>query len=111
MSATARLQACFAGWMVALLAAFYCFPAVSMFTWAAIGLSAAAGVLLGVRRNQPSRKLPWYLLSAVLVSFTAGDPTYNVLTDYLGQANPVPSPADGVCTATKTTSAPGMPSA
>ncbi|MFI6070726.1 putative bifunctional diguanylate cyclase/phosphodiesterase [Actinoplanes sp. NPDC051343] len=95
MSATARLQACFAGWMVALLAAFYCFPAISMFTWAAIGLSAAAGVLLGVRLHQPSRKLPWYLLSAVLVSFTAGDTTYNILTDYLGRANPFPSAADG----------------
>jgi diguanylate cyclase (GGDEF)-like protein/PAS domain S-box-containing protein len=95
MNATARLQACFAGWMVALLATFYCFPAISMFTWAAIGLSAAGGVLLGVRRHQPSRKLPWYLLSAVLVSFTAGDTTYNVLTDYLGRANPFPSAADG----------------
>jgi diguanylate cyclase (GGDEF)-like protein/PAS domain S-box-containing protein len=94
MSAAARLQACFAGWMVALLAVFYCFPAISMFTWAAIGLSAAAGVLVGVRLHRPSKKLPWYLLSAVLVSFTAGDTTYNVLTDYLGQANPFPSLAD-----------------
>jgi diguanylate cyclase (GGDEF)-like protein/PAS domain S-box-containing protein len=95
MSAAARLQSCFAGWMVALLAVFYCFPSISMFTWAAIGLSAAAGVLVGVRLHRPSKKLPWYLLSAVLVSFTAGDTTYNVLTDYLGRANPFPSPADG----------------
>jgi diguanylate cyclase (GGDEF)-like protein/PAS domain S-box-containing protein len=95
MNAAARLQSCFAGWMVALLASFYCFPAISMYTWAVIGLSAAAGVLVGVRLHQPSRKLPWYLLSGVLASFTAGDTTYNVLTDYLGRANPFPSVADG----------------
>jgi diguanylate cyclase (GGDEF)-like protein/PAS domain S-box-containing protein len=94
MSATARLQACFAGWMVTLLAVFYCFPSISMYTWAAIGLSAAAGVLAGVRRHRPSKRLPWYLLSAVLVSFTAGDTTYNILTDWLGQVNPFPCFAD-----------------
>jgi diguanylate cyclase (GGDEF)-like protein/PAS domain S-box-containing protein len=91
MSAAARLQACFAGWMAALLLVFYCFPGVSMYSWAAIGLSAAAGVLLGVRLHQPSRRLPWYLLSAVLVSFTAGDTIYNILTDWLGQSNPFPA--------------------
>jgi diguanylate cyclase (GGDEF)-like protein/PAS domain S-box-containing protein len=95
MSAAARLQSGFAGWMVALLAVFYCVPAFSMFTWAAIGLSAAAGVLVGVRLHRPNRRLPWYLLSAVLVSFTAGDTTYNILTDYLGEANPFPCMADG----------------
>jgi diguanylate cyclase (GGDEF)-like protein/PAS domain S-box-containing protein len=91
MSAAARLQSCFAGWMVALLVVFYCFPGVSMYSWAAIGLSSAAGVLLGVRLHRPSRRLPWYLLSAVLVSFTAGDTTYNILTDWLGQSNPFPA--------------------
>ena len=94
MSAAARLQACFAGWIATLLLVFYCVPAVAMYSWAAIGLSAAAGVLVGVRRHRPSRRLPWYLLSAVLVSFTAGDTIYNVLTEYLGRSNPFPSLAD-----------------
>src|SRR3954462_710512 len=94
MSAAARLQSGFAGWMVALLAVFYCFPAFSMFSWAAIGLSAAAAVLVGVRVHRPARRLPWYLLSAVLVSFTAGDTTYNLLVDYLGAQNPFPCLAD-----------------
>jgi len=90
----ARMQSCFAAWIVFLTIAFYSIPAISMYTWAAIGLSAAAAVVVGVRRHRPSKRLPWYLLSAVLVSFTSGDTTYNVLTDYLGRANPFPSLAD-----------------
>ena len=87
--------ACFGVWMVALTAAFYTVPQVmSTFTWAAIGLSGAAAVLLGIRLHRPARRLPWLLLSGVLVSFTAGDTTYNILTDYLGRDNPFPSLAD-----------------
>jgi diguanylate cyclase (GGDEF)-like protein/PAS domain S-box-containing protein len=88
------MQSCFGAWIIALTALFYGFPQFSMYSWAAIGLSAAVAVLIGVRVHRPSKPLPWYLLSAVLVSFTAGDTTYNVLTDYLGQANPFPSLAD-----------------
>jgi diguanylate cyclase (GGDEF)-like protein/PAS domain S-box-containing protein len=84
----------FGAWMLALTAAFYLFPQLSMFTWAAIGLSGAAAVLLGIRLHRPSRRLPWWLLSGVLVSFTAGDTTYNICTDYLGMANPFPGPGD-----------------
>src|SRR4051794_18229804 len=89
-----RLQSCFAAWIVVLTATFYAVPAISMYTWAAIGLSAAAAVVVGVRAHRPSKRLPWYLLAAVLVSFTAGDTTYNVLTDFLGRQNPFPSLAD-----------------
>jgi diguanylate cyclase (GGDEF)-like protein/PAS domain S-box-containing protein len=89
------LHACFGLWIVALAACFYGFPALGMYLWAAIGLSGAAAVVVGVRLHRPSRRLPWYLLTAVLVSFTAGDTTYNVLTDFLGVQNPFPSLADG----------------
>ena len=92
---TRYAHACFGVWMVALTAAFYLVPQLSMFTWAAIGLSGAAAVLLGIRLHRPSRRLPWVLLSGVLVSFTAGDTVYNILTDYLGKENPFPSLADG----------------
>ncbi|WP_213010120.1 putative bifunctional diguanylate cyclase/phosphodiesterase, partial [Paractinoplanes toevensis] len=94
MSAT-RMQSCFGAWIIALTALFYVFPAYSMYSWAAIGLSAAAAVLVGVRVHRPSKPLPWYLLSAVLVSFTAGDTIYNIQIDFLGQVNPFPSVADG----------------
>jgi diguanylate cyclase (GGDEF)-like protein/PAS domain S-box-containing protein len=90
----ARVQSCFGGWILALTVLFYCFPAHSMYSWAAIGLSGAAAVLVGVRLHRPSRRAPWYLLSAVLASFTAGDTTYNVMIDYLGWQNPFPSVAD-----------------
>src|SRR5690242_11201727 len=82
--------ACFGVWMMALTAAFYTVPKMSAITWAAIGLSGAAAVLLGIRLHRPSRRLPWLLLCGVLVSFTAGDTTYNILTDYLGKDNPFP---------------------
>jgi hypothetical protein len=64
--------------MAALTAAFYTVPQWSTFTWAAIGLSGAAAVLLGIRLHRPSRRLPWLLLAGVLISFTAGDTTYNI---------------------------------
>ncbi|WP_127502489.1 putative bifunctional diguanylate cyclase/phosphodiesterase [Actinoplanes solisilvae] len=90
-----RLQAGFGAWILALTVVFYTLPQFGMYSWAAIGLSAAAAVLVGVRVHRPSRRLPWYLLSAVLVSFTFGDTAYNVLTDFLHLENPFPSPADG----------------
>ncbi|XVU27669.1 putative bifunctional diguanylate cyclase/phosphodiesterase [Actinoplanes sp. CA-054009] len=90
----ARMQMCFAAWVAALTVVFYALPEYSMYSWAAIGLSGAAVVLVGIRLHQPSRKLPWYLLSAVVACFTLGDTTYNVLTDFLGYANPFPSLAD-----------------
>jgi diguanylate cyclase (GGDEF)-like protein/PAS domain S-box-containing protein len=94
MSAT-RMQACFGAWIAALTVVFYTLPQYAMYSWATIGLSAAAAVLVGVRVHRPARRLPWYLLSAVLVSFTLGDTAYNVLTDFLHIANPFPSLADG----------------
>jgi diguanylate cyclase (GGDEF)-like protein/PAS domain S-box-containing protein len=91
---SARMQFCFTGWIIALTAVFYLAPAYSMYSWAAVGLSAAVAVLVGVRMHRPDRTLPWYLLAAVLASFTAGDTTYNILTDFLGRQNPFPSVAD-----------------
>ncbi|MFI7542291.1 putative bifunctional diguanylate cyclase/phosphodiesterase [Actinoplanes sp. NPDC049599] len=81
-------------WMLVLATAFYAFPQFSTYIWAAIGLSAAAAVLIGIRLHRPSRRLPWWLLAGVLVSFTAGDSTYNVLVDHLHRDNPFPSLAD-----------------
>ncbi|GID29216.1 putative bifunctional diguanylate cyclase/phosphodiesterase [Paractinoplanes brasiliensis] len=89
-----RLQVCFGAWVVALTVVFYALPQYAMYTWATIGFSAAAMVLVGIRVHQPSRRLPWYLLSAVVASFTLGDTTFNIQTDFLGMANPFPSPAD-----------------
>ncbi|MCU7727934.1 EAL domain-containing protein [Actinoplanes sp. KI2] len=91
---TTRMQSCFALWIAFLTILFFSAPEIGMYVWAAIGLSAAAAVIVGVRRHRPSKRLPWYLLAAVLVCFTLGDTTYNVLTDFLGQVTPFPSLAD-----------------
>jgi diguanylate cyclase (GGDEF)-like protein/PAS domain S-box-containing protein len=91
---TRTAHARFVAWMLALTAIFYAFPAFRMYSWAAIGLSGAVAVLIGVRKHRPSRRLPWWLLAGVLASFTAGDTTYNILTDFLHQQNPFPSMAD-----------------
>jgi diguanylate cyclase (GGDEF)-like protein/PAS domain S-box-containing protein len=86
--------ACFGGWTAALTVAYYALPGYGMYSWAAIGLSTAAAVLVGVRLHRPARRLPWYLLAAVLVSFTAGDTSYNILVRFLHDPNPFPCPAD-----------------
>jgi diguanylate cyclase (GGDEF)-like protein/PAS domain S-box-containing protein len=95
MSTAARIQSCLGAWIIMLVAVFFAFPAYNMFAWAVIGLSASAAVLVGTWLHKPAKRLPWYLLAAVVASFTAGDTTYNILTDYLGNENPFPSMADG----------------
>jgi diguanylate cyclase (GGDEF)-like protein/PAS domain S-box-containing protein len=81
-------------WMALLTAAFYAFPSWHMVIWGAIGVTSAAAVAVGLRRNRPRRRLPWVLICVAILAFVAGDTTYNVLTDVLGAADPFPSVAD-----------------
>ncbi|MEV6600759.1 EAL domain-containing protein [Actinoplanes sp. NPDC051346] len=66
-------RGCLVVWFVLLAAVFYAWPASHMYSWAAIGLSGVAGILLGVRLHQPERRAAWYLLAAALLFFSAGD--------------------------------------
>ena len=91
MSAT-RMQSCFAAWMLTLVVVFYALPAYNMYSWALIGISASLAVLAGVKAHRPSRRLPWYLLSAVLASFTLGDTTYNVPHRFSRRGQSFPEP-------------------
>jgi len=84
----------FAGLITLLTLLFYRFPEWHMVTWAAIGLTSAAAMAVGVVVNRPRRRLPWIILIGALVAFTAGDTAYNVLTRFLGQEQPFPSAAD-----------------
>jgi diguanylate cyclase (GGDEF)-like protein len=70
-------------------------PSVQVITWAAIGVSAAAAIAVGVWRNRPRRPLPWLLLCGGLLAFCGGDTTYSVM-ELLGRENPFPSVADGI---------------
>ncbi|QNS07891.1 putative bifunctional diguanylate cyclase/phosphodiesterase [Streptomyces xanthii] len=69
-------------------------PAAYTPVWAAIGLSSAGAVLLGVRMHRPAHRWPWYVLAGALLTFTAGDTYYSVLVQYLDATVPFPSPSD-----------------
>ncbi|MFI5938461.1 putative bifunctional diguanylate cyclase/phosphodiesterase [Actinoplanes sp. NPDC051494] len=66
--------------MAVLTAVYYAWPGSHVFSWGAIGLGAAAAIVVGVRVHRPARRLPWYLVSASLVLFVAGDTVYYVKT-------------------------------
>jgi PAS domain-containing protein len=44
--------------------------------WPLIGLIGAVGVVVGVRRNRPARRLPWYLLGGTILCGAVGDALY-----------------------------------
>ncbi|MET0424959.1 MAG: EAL domain-containing protein [Actinoplanes sp.] len=90
---TGAARACFAAWIVALTAVYYAFPGSHLYTWALIGYSSAAMVLVGVRLNRPAKRLPWYLVAAGLACFTSGDTWYNVILA-LGHEPGFPGVAD-----------------
>src|SRR5690349_3366955 len=90
---TRAARACFGAWIVALTAVYYAFPGSHLYTWALLGYSSAAMIVLGVRLNKPSRKLPWYLIAATLVFFNSGDNLYNLIIA-LGRRPAFPGPAD-----------------
>ncbi|GID27962.1 putative bifunctional diguanylate cyclase/phosphodiesterase [Paractinoplanes brasiliensis] len=90
---TRAVRAAFGAWIVALSAIYYAFPGAHLVTWALLGYSCAAMVLVGVRLNRPARRLPWYLISAALVFFTTGDTVYNLIL-FLGREPVFPGPAD-----------------
>jgi diguanylate cyclase (GGDEF)-like protein/PAS domain S-box-containing protein len=84
----------YGGAMVALGVTYYAEPSWHIAVWSAIGLLSAGAIVLGVLRNQPRHRLPWLLIAAGVLTFNAGDTTYNVLTGVFHQDNPYPSVAD-----------------
>jgi diguanylate cyclase (GGDEF)-like protein/PAS domain S-box-containing protein len=80
-------------WMALLTAAFYARPSWHIPVWSAIGVTGAAAVIAGVIRHRPRRSMPWVFLAISLVSFAAGDTTYNLLTSIGHEVNPFPSAA------------------
>ncbi|MBC3839384.1 hypothetical protein GXW82_01685 [Streptacidiphilus sp. 4-A2] len=93
----ARLRLLVVGYLVVVAVAttlYLLLPAWHTPTWATIGFTSVAAILLGVRIHRPSRRLPWFLLAAANFAFTSGDTTYNVLKSVTGEANPFPSLAD-----------------
>jgi signal transduction histidine kinase len=64
--------------------------------WAALGLSAVAALLVGVRTYRPRQPLAWYLPALGQLLFTIGD-TINYTYDWVLQTEPpFPAPADAL---------------
>ncbi|WP_030435679.1 putative bifunctional diguanylate cyclase/phosphodiesterase [Actinoplanes subtropicus] len=90
---TRAARACFGAWIAVLTAVYYAFPGSHLYTWALLGYSSAAMIVLGVRLNRPARRLPWYLIAAALVFFNSGDNLYNLIIA-TGRTPAFPGPAD-----------------
>ena len=61
-----------------------------------IGFSAVAAIVVGVRMNKPSSRVPWYLIALGQALFVSGDVlAYNYKT-FFGSSLPFPSIADPV---------------
>ncbi|GIF22346.1 diguanylate cyclase (GGDEF)-like protein/PAS domain S-box-containing protein [Actinoplanes tereljensis] len=86
-------RACFAAWIVVLTAVYYTFPGSHLYTWAALGYSSAAMIVVGVRLNKPDHRLAWYLIAVALVTFNTGDNAYNLILA-LGRVPAFPGIAD-----------------
>ncbi|HEX4789125.1 MAG TPA: bifunctional diguanylate cyclase/phosphodiesterase [Actinospica sp.] len=80
--------------MALLVACYYAVPAWNLGLWLTLGLSSCLVSFLGIRANDPPRKLPWYLLTAAIFTLINGDTIYNILTDFFHQNEPFPSLAD-----------------
>ncbi|MFD0524123.1 hypothetical protein [Paractinoplanes durhamensis] len=84
---TRTARGCFAAWIVVLTAVYYAFPGSHLYTWAALGYSSAAMIVLGVHLNKPSHRAPWYLIAAALVVFNTGDNAYNLIIAFGHEPN------------------------
>ncbi|KGM11212.1 putative bifunctional diguanylate cyclase/phosphodiesterase [Cellulomonas bogoriensis] len=61
--------------------------------FALIALAAAAALVVGARRVEPSRRAPWLMMAGGVTLWAAGDVTWAVLDHVLG-VDPFPSVAD-----------------
>ena len=66
----------------------------SAFVFNAVGLSAAAAIVCGVRLYRPSARLPWYLFAIGQAVFVAGDVLAYNYERFFGSTIPFPSIAD-----------------
>src|SRR4051794_15159364 len=61
-----------------------------------IELVSVAALIVGVRRNRPSRPVIWYLFAIGLFLYVSADTTYTVVDSGLHWHVPFPSPIDGI---------------
>jgi diguanylate cyclase (GGDEF)-like protein/PAS domain S-box-containing protein len=83
----------YTAWIVVLIGAYYGLSGLRAWTWALIGMSGVAAILVGVRLNRPARRIPWVLLAAALTFFSAGQLSF-LVAERLMVVLPFPSFAD-----------------
>jgi signal transduction histidine kinase len=74
-------------------AAYFAMPSARILLWAALGVSAAAATIVGVRWHRPSTRLAWWLLAAGELTFVGGDLVNDLLRRGGGEVS-FPSLAD-----------------
>lgn len=89
-----RLPAAYLATVLVVTCVYLLVPGLCTPLWAFIGLAGGLAVLVGVRRNRPAVRWPWFCLAAGLLAFAAGDTYYNAQEQYFNASNPFPSPAD-----------------
>jgi diguanylate cyclase (GGDEF)-like protein/PAS domain S-box-containing protein len=75
----------YGAWALTLLLLYALVPAVGVAAWAAIVITSAVAVGLGIRRNRPRRKQPWRLLGLNYLTFAAGTILSLVLAEGLDE--------------------------
>jgi diguanylate cyclase (GGDEF)-like protein/PAS domain S-box-containing protein len=97
---TEQIAIGYTAWSAILAAAYFVLPGAHLVTWTLIGLTCVGGIVTGLVLYRPSRLLPWILLGAANLAYTAGDSTFNTLTTVFGERDPYPSLADAFYLAT-----------
>ncbi|XUL86452.1 putative bifunctional diguanylate cyclase/phosphodiesterase [Streptomyces galilaeus] len=95
-----RLMAVYIALVMVVTGLYMSIPETRTPLWAVIGLSGVLAVLTGVHIHRPAHRWPWWALAGGLLTFIAGDTSYNVLEEYFHASNPFPSPADACYLAT-----------
>ena len=80
---------------LALCAAYYVVPHVALHPiYDVVGLSSVVAVVVGVIRNKPAFRWPWYLLALGQLGFVVGDMIRAFYEEVLNVTSPFPGPAD-----------------
>src|SRR5271156_4382741 len=79
---------------VPLVVVIYLLPHYHVYFWGLLGVGSAAAVVTGVVRNRPAQPIAWLCVALALTTFSSGDITYDVETEFFHQVNPFPSVAD-----------------
>jgi diguanylate cyclase (GGDEF)-like protein/PAS domain S-box-containing protein len=77
-----------------LVAAVFCFPKEHVYLWGLLGIGSAMAIVFGILRNRPAHRSAWVVIAMGVMTFAAGDITYDVLTEFMHEVNPYPSLAD-----------------